>query len=441
MNFRHIHIVGIAGVGTSAIATWAKEAGILVTGSDASTAHGPAKEQLEEAGITWKTFAPENIQGKPDLVVVTNDHGGIDGNPEAIAAKKKGLKVVTYGKALGMIVQGKKLLAVTGTHGKTTTAAMLTLILKEAGLDPSWIVGSRTPDLGPNGHAGKGEYFVAEADEYQDKLPHGRPKFLFLQPYDTVVTSIEFDHPDTFKDVQAVFSAFKKLVKQMRTDGILVVNADYPLAARLIKTAQSRGIRFASYGAKKLWPNLQLQVPGLMNKLNATAAARIAHEVGVPQEAIRRALATFHGVARRFEKKGETDGVTYLDDYAHHPTAVGLTIRAAREQYPNKRIVTIFEPHTFSRTKALKRDFAEVLALADASIITDIYPSREKPERPNEKSLLSQEVADMKKEKIEHISGDLPTVAERVKNIVKPGDVVITMGAGTIYKLHDLLHG
>lgn len=439
-QFTHIHIVGIAGVGTSAIATWAKGAGIKVTGSDVPEAHGPAKEQLEEAGITWKApFSPDNIEGSPDLVVVTNDHGGIEENPEAIEAKKRGLRVVTYGQALGIIVQGKKVLAVAGTHGKTTTAAMLALILREAGIDPSWIVGSRTPDLGPNGHAGTGEYFVAEADEYPDKLPDGQPKFLFLQPHGAIITSIEYDHPDVFRNEKQLATAFKKFVKQCQLRGRVIVNTDYPLAARLIKIAQSRTLRVRPYGKNKLWPNLRLAVPGLMNELNATAAAKMAHEIGVSQDVIRRALTSFHGVARRFEHRGEHGGIQFFDDYAHHPTAIRMTIEAARKQFPGKRIIVIFQPHTFSRTKALKKEFGAALAVADRAVVTDIYPSREKPSTPDESATLAQEIADMKEDRIEHVGGATNNVAKRVREFIKPGDVVFTMGAGSIYKLHDLL--
>lgn len=438
-QIRKVHFVGIAGVGMSALAIYCKKRGMAVTGSDDGREYITWKA-LKRSGISWQnSFDPSHVPPDADLVVVTVAHGGLTENPEAIAAKKRGLQVVSLAQAIGRFANSYKVIAVAGTHGKTTTAAMIATILVRAGLDPSWVpIGTATiPTLPSHGHAGRGEWFITEADEYLDRPrgEGGRPRFLYLEPTIAVITSVDWDHPDVYPTEKHYVNAFKKFMKQVRPGGLIVALGDSPTIRRLAKGVKAR---IVWYGAKRLWPHMRLQVVGLHNKLNATAAARVAHELGIDQKTIVESLAAFRGTERRLENKGEWKGVELIDDYAHHPTEIKASLSALRETYPKRRLVVVFQPHTFSRTKAFLDDFARSFTDADQVMVMDIFGSaRETSGTVTSSDLVKK--AQQHHQHISHVPYDLKTVANQLRRIVKKGDVLVTMGATEVYRLHDLL--
>lgn len=440
-EIKKVHFVGIAGVGMSALAIYCKERGMGVTGSDNGEEYFTWKA-LKAAGLSFtNSFDPRNVPKDADLVVVTTAHGGLALNPEAVAAKEMGLQTVSLARAIGMFANPHKVIAIAGTHGKTTTAAMIATILTKAGRDPSWVpIGTASiPTLPAHGHAGKDEWFITEADEYLDapRDQGGKPRFLYLQPTIAVVTSVEWDHPDAYPTEKTYVSAFKKFLKQVRPNGLIVMLGDSATTRKLAKSAKAK---VWWYGAKRLWSGLKLQVPGLHNRLNATAAAAVAHELGIDQKTILGALADFKGSERRLEGKGDLNGITLIDDYAHHPTEIKAALSAVKEAYPGRRIVVLFQPHTFSRTKAFLSDFAKSFGDANRVFIMDIFPSaREKGGDISSADL----VAETKKhhKAVSLASGDLEVVAQLVRKELKPGDVFVTMGATQVYEVHDILKG
>lgn len=463
---KHIHFIGIKGVGMTALALLAKEAKIRVSGSDVEEKF-LTDEVLKKAGITFKTsFSPENIQGNPDLVVVTGAHGGLD-NPEAQEAQKRGLKVVSQGEAVGIFMEGSILgrvnligISVAGSHGKTTTTSMIAFLLTKAGLDPSFVSGcAGISGLEGPGYCGKGKYFIAEADEYAtfpqtDKTP----KFLWQNPKLAVITNIEYDHPDIFDNLTQIKEAFGQLIQKLPQDGILVTSTDSPTVKSLFEKFGGEKISFGfgptcdwqitrvSFGEGKTWfwakhKNLDLgkftlSVPGKHNALNALAAIVVGVSLGIPIEKIRQILPSFLGTKRRFELIGEIRSVELYDDYAHHPTEITATLKAAKEWFPGKRIIAVFQPHTYSRTKALFDEFARCFSVADQTLLIDIYPSaREEIDPTISSKLLAIEVG-----KHHHNVSYFPgkkEVMEYLGKIVRPNDIILTMGAGDVFSWHQ----
>lgn len=417
---KRIYFVGIKGVAMAALAIWAKEFGKIVAGSDV-TEEFPTDEELNKAKIEVREGFDHAhlIAFKPDLVIYTGAHGGLD-NPQVQAAIERGVPAVPHGKALGMAMEGKRQISVAGSHGKTTSATMIATILTEAGMDPSYAIGCGSiRGLGAGGHAGRGEWFVAEADEYVTDPGHDMtPRFLWQQPEVLVVTNIDFDHPDVYPDLPAIQQAFVRLQKNQVGLKLTVINADDP--ASLVLTT---GPRVVTFGQGVAFP-VTLQVPGQHNILNADAAATACKAIGIPWEAIKRGLEAFGGTKRRLEKLGEVRGAIIYDDYAHHPREIEATIAAVRTLYPKRRIIVVFQPHTYSRTKALMAEFKIALAQADVAIVTDIYASARE----------TQTEAGLAK----HLGGlYTPTrtdVSALLDEELKAGDVVVFMGAGDIYQ-------
>lgn len=469
-KFKHVHFIGIKGVAMTALAIVAKEQGSRVTGSDVEEEF-PTSTVLAKFKIKPLIgFKKENIVGSPDLIVVTGAHGGMS-NPEAQAASKMGLRVLMHGEALGEFMKGKKGIAVAGSHGKTTSAAMVAHILSKAGFDPSFAVGcGEIKSLGTPGHAGKGDYFVVEADEYvTDPGRDPTPRFFWLSPFVAVITNIEYDHPDAYLNIGQVRQAFLTFAKKVPSDGLLVAGidnenvrevlsqikspifqpkADQPLVETFgFSPAAHFQITRVSFGNGRTWFWLKhkgidlgqfaLKIPGRHNAANAVAASIVASHLGISWGKIRQLLPTFSGTRRRFEKVAEREGIAFFDDYAHHPTEIKATLEAARAWFPNGKIVCIFQPHTFSRTKALLGEFSRCFTEADQVIITDIYPSaREKPDPTINSKILVNEI--QKYHKNAHFIGKMEEVVAYFKNHLTPGDIILTMGAGDIYKMHDL---
>lgn len=386
---KHVHFIGIGGTGLSAIARVLLERGIAVSGSDREAS--PLFKAVSEAGAqTFLGHAAEQIAGA-DLIIRSSAIP--DDNPEVQAALAQGIPVLKRAEFLAELTEGQDVIAVAGTHGKTTTTAMLIWILTQLGTDPSFIAGGVVNQLGRNAHAGKGQYFVIEADEYDNM-------FLGLAPKIAVVTNVEHDHPDCFPTEADYVNAFQVFLGKVR-DGLALICEDDPNARQLGEAASGQ-INVLGYGttpgadyrARQIafvdgWPvfhlfhaeqdlgETRLQVPGRHNVLNATAALAVINQLGLDlQEAIE-ALSTFIGAGRRFEVLGEAAGVTVIDDYGHHPTEIATTLEAARSHYPGSRIWAVWQPHTYSRTRSLEPAFIQALDRADRAVILRIYAARE----------------------------------------------------------------
>ncbi|HUS52316.1 MAG TPA: UDP-N-acetylmuramate--L-alanine ligase [Candidatus Bathyarchaeia archaeon] len=457
-KIKHLHFVGIKGVGMTALALCAQDLGIKVTGSDLKEVF-VTDEILEKRKIEWKVgFKKENLVGKPDLVIVTGAHQGL-ANPEAKASRKLGIKTITQGEAVGEFMKGKVGISTCGVGGKTTTAAMIATVLDKAGLKPSFAIGAgEIASLGVSGRYDKGNHFVAEADEYVASPGiDNRPKFIFQKPRVIVATNIEYDHPDVYPDLKAVLVAYKGFFEKIPDDGLLVACIDNQNIRRLLTEikapVQTYGFsREADWQIEKIYfsqeqtlfnlvhqgmavEEIKLQVPGKYNVLNATAAFAVGTFLGIGAQKIKEGLKLFQGTRRRFELIGEVGGVRVYDDYAHHPIEIKSMLAAAKGWFPGKRIIAIFQPHTFSRTKAFFDQFARAFSQAEVVIFTDIYSSaREKPLKGINSRLLAQEAQKYHPRPI-YLAGK-GEVAEYLSENTKIGDIIITVGAGDIFLWH-----
>ncbi len=454
---KKIHFIGIKGVGMTALAILAKEKGFEITGSDVAESF-VTDEALAAAGITVSGFDITNINDNLDLVVISAAFG--KDNVEAREAKKKHLEVMLYSEALAFFARDSHLIAVAGIHGKTTTAAMISFLLVKANLDPSFIIGAgQVKSLETPGHAGKGDYFVLEADEYRKSPEDNNSKFLDLSPEIEIITSIEMDHPDIFASEEMVFDAFYKFACRIPRNGFIVLCTDYPKAQKLQRLLVDRQIE--SYGfqegsswqivdleeseestnfslkhQEKKYGPFKLKVPGRANVLNATAAITASLKIGIEEKLIKKNIADFEGVKRRFEKIGQINEIVIVDDYAHHPRSISLTLAAARKKFPSHKIWCIFQPHTYSRTKALLDDFATAFKEADKVIITEIYASQ----RESQPTISGQQLADVIHHEQRNVRfiGDWSKIIRELES-AEGKILIITMGAGDIYKLATAL--
>lgn len=421
-NAKRIHFVGIKGIAMAALAVWAKEAGKVVTGSDIAE-HFPSDEVLKRVGISVDVgFNEKHIDAcKPDLVIFTGAHDGRD-NGEVKRAITLGIPVLPHGKALGLVMEGHRQITVAGSHGKTTVTAMIATILTKAGLDPSYAIGSgMVSGLGLPGHFGRGEWFVSEGDEYVTDPGHDpTPRFLWQTPEILVVTNIDLDHPDVYPDLPAITKAFQKLVSKSKT---VIISSD-PHSRSLT------GPRVISISEKDI-DDIHLTVPGRHNRMNAALAISAAARVGISRKDALIALATFGGAKRRFEKIGEQSGIVFYDDYAHHPAEISATLAAARSSFSSRRIIAIFQSHTYSRTKVLMDEFARSFTDADVVVMTDIYPSAREHDTMGitGKTLVDETKKYHNKVYFAQGKDEVQTVLAK---LARPGDIVLFMGAGDI---------
>ena len=436
-----IHFVGVGGSGMSGIAEVLANLGYRVSGSD--LADNATTRRLASLGIrTFVGHAAGNIQGAD--VVVTSTAVKAD-NPEVIAAREKRIPVVPRAMMLAELMRLRKGIAIAGTHGKTTTTAMIVSILLGAGRDPSYVVGGIVAGLDSNAHAGAEPLFVIEADEY-DRT------FLSLTPEVAVITNVEHDHPDcypTFEDFRAAFESF---AGRLSAGGLLVACADDPVAREIAERRRAEGGAVALFGlgaqaewrAEEIRPNFaggndflavregrvlglaRLRQPGVHNVSNAMAALAVADRLGVSFRDARNALIEFRGVGRRFEVKGEAQGVTVVDDYAHHPTEIRATLAAAQAAFPERPLWAVWQPHTYSRTKALLPEFAHAFGCAQHVVVLPVYAARE----TDELGLANGQVAAAIQATDVHPVGSLQQAVELLRAHVQAGDVVLTLGAG-----------
>ena len=442
-----VHVVGVGGAGMSAIATVLRAMGHTVTGSDLKASAG--LDRLRAAGVAVTVGHAAGNVGDVDAVTVSTAVPA--SNPEVVAANERGIPVLRRADMLASIAATRRTIAVAGTHGKTTTSSMLALVLVEAGLQPSFIIGGEVNEIGTGALWDDGEWFVAEADESDGT-------FLELGAEVAIVTSVEPDHLEHYGSYADLVRAFERFLADAK--GPRVVCGDDPEAARLgravdavtygtdeaadyrmIATAADRGgTRFALEHRGERLGEVSLPVPGLHNARNACGALVTALLLGVPFDTAVHALARYGGVARRFQFRGERAGVTFVDDYAHLPTEVAAALSAARDGRW-RRIVCVFQPHRFSRTATLWRDFADAFADSDVLVVTDIYSAGEAPRPGISAKLIVDAVLDAHPSQRVAYLPARADVVRYLRTILRPGDVCLTLGAGDLTSVPDeLLH-
>jgi UDP-N-acetylmuramate--alanine ligase len=423
-NIKKIHFIGIGGIGVSAIARMFLARGVEVSGSDIDESE--ITRELEEKGakIFYGEHKAENLADDVDLVVYTV---AIDkDNPEFTKAKELGIEARTYSQMLGIISEGYYTVAVSGTHGKTTTTAMLAKVAVDSDLDPTVIVGSLLKDSGSNLIIGDSDLFIVEACEY-------KRSFLDLNPNILVITNIEEDHLDYYKDLADIQSAFKKLIDKMGENDFVVCNLNDEKVKPVIENVKCKIVDYTNIKDIK-----NLKVTGEYNQQNAKAALAVAEILKVEEEKILKALSEFEGVWRRFEYKGETEsGAEVYDDYAHHPTEIQAVLKAAREKFPDRKIITVFQPHLYSRTKLFFDDIAKSFADTDKVLLAPIYAAREK----NDVSINSQMLADEINKNTSNAEalGSFEEIKQYIKDNTRKDDIILTMGAGDVFKIGEEL--
>ncbi len=438
---KSVHFIGIGGAGLSAIAKVLLESGWQVSGSDEVLSPFAAALRAQGARVA-EGHAAENV-GQAEVVVISS--AVPPDNVEVLAARAQGKPVLKRADFLGGLMEFRTGVAVAGTHGKTTTTGLIAFLLDRAGLDPTFIVGGRLEDYGTNARAGQGQPFVIEADEY-DRM------FLGLAPKIAVITNVEHDHPDSYPTLKELQDAFREFAGRLPDDGLLVVCARDAFARRLAEERRDLGRPASIYGLRTgddfRADNLQLnsaggydflavrrgetlglarnRLPGEHNVLNSLGALAVADHLGVDFNTARNALAEYRGAGRRFEVKGEARGVSVVDDYAHHPTEIRATLAAGRRRFAGHPMWVMFQPHTYSRTRALLSDFAASFEDADHVVIVDIFRSRETKDD-------SIGAADIVKRTHHPDVRHIPALAEAADFLcanLKPGDVLFTLGAG-----------
>ena len=425
-DIKKAHFIGVGGIGMSGLARLFLHENKSVSGSDRTPSAITAALQAEGVKV-FEGHDGNNVAEDAHLVVYTGAvHEKTEGYKELVAAREKGIPTMSYFEALGMVANEYYLIAVAGSHGKTTTTAMLIDIFEEAGLDPSGIVGSLRAKTKSNYRAGKSKYFIVEACEY-------KRDFLSLTPDVLIITNIEHEHVDYYKDLASVQSAFREFALQVREGGAVIVDYSGGNIASVLEGVHASLIDYGKY----FDPTLTLAVPGMHNQMDAAAAKAAAAFVGIAPDVAKAALEKFAGTWRRFEYKGEVRGAKVYDDYGHHPTEIRATIRGVRELYPDRRFVLVFQSHTYSRTHTLFDDFVDALALADRTIHLPIYAARE----TNESGVSHIKLAEAlrKKGKVAEAYETFEEAVEEVRKISTDKDIVLVMGAGDVTQVADML--
>ena len=441
-NIKNIHFVGIGGIGMSGVAEILSQQGLNVSGCDLR--RSPATELLAKRGISVSLgHDPSHLAGIDALVVTAAVRGA---NPEVDAALARGVRVIPRKEVLGALVDSKKAVGVSGTHGKTTTSAMIAVILEEAGLDPTVIVGGMVRNLASNAKRGAGEFLVVEADEYDRTFHH-------MHPHVAVVTNIEADHLEYYGSFEAIIEAFRTFLKGIPAGGLVAGCVDDHQVGLLLDGLT--GVRVVRYGlgvdADFRATNVtfhergssfevegigfvKLFIPGAHNICNALGAIAAARELGVTPRVIVSALARFLGVDRRFQILGEYGGAIVVDDYAHHPTEIAATLNAARGGYPHRRLVALFQPHLYSRTRDFAGDFGRALALADLAFVSPIYAARESAIE----GISAKLIADAARG-VEFLDRSNAEIVNEIRRRLLPNDIFIAMGAGDVHEIAEAL--
>lgn len=439
-----IHFIGIGGVSMSGLARMLRDAGYRISGSDATA--GPQTAALMAEGIPVVIgHQHHELALAADLVITTR---AASANSEVAAARAAGVNLMPRGELLAALTNARRGIAIAGSHGKSTTTGMIATVLSALGHDPSFMIGATLRPTGGNAGSGRGAWMVVEADEFDHA-------FLWLAPEIAIITNVDYDHPDIFPDQAAYDADFCQYANNVAAGGILILAADDPGCQRLrARPDFAPRAQLVTYGETadadwRLAPDaagwqvqppagpeipLALAIPGHHNLLNATAALAALNAAGCAPDTAVKVLAAFPGVGRRFELIGELAEITVIDDYAHHPREIRATLRAARERFPGRRLWAVFQPHTFSRTKALLLDFAAAFTDADAVMILDVYAARETDSFGVNAATLRAALAPGV-----HAAADPADAATKLAALVQPGDVVMTIGAGSVTEVGPML--
>lgn len=452
-DIRRVYLVGIKGTGVSSIAQILVAHGISVSGSDTEE-YFFTEELLKKVHISFfESFSADHITGREDVVIYSTAYS-LEKHPELIEAKKRGIAIMSYPEFLGMLVREKLSIAVCGSHGKTTTTALLAHTLQTVGLDPSAIVGSRVNGWDGGALNGNGVHFVFEADEYQNKLA-------LYQPWSAILTNIDYDHPDFFPTSESYRETFRSFLERIPSHGFLVVCGDDTEA---VKTAKESGRRFVTYGfsensldsefiiydlqstnqltqsfkikrGSEILGEFEISLTGRHNVQNAGGVVAMCYLLKCTMARVAEGLRTFEGTARRFEKVGEQNGVLFFDDYAHHPSEIQALLNGVRMRYPHKRIFAIFQPHTFSRTKAFFEEFSQCFSTVDKVYLLDIYTSAREREGDISSKQLVDRINRYDSGRAEFL-GSIENAVKIVKKEMKRNDIVLTIGAGDVWKVN-----
>ncbi len=431
-----IHIIGIGGTGMSPIAVVLHESGATVTGSDRSESEYTA--DLRSRGI--RVSVPQKAENITDPDIVFYSSAIHDDNPELAEARRRGIPALKRREFLSMMLSGRKTVAIAGSHGKSTTTAMMIWVFHQLGLEPGFVVGSKMKDLKRNAAFGRSEWFIIEADEYDNM-------FLGLDPYTAVLTKVEYDHPDCFPTEELYLKAFESFLGKTQPDGLILLNGDDPKQGLIPYSDQLTVRRYGlnencdfcakdpkvgrngCYTFDFCWGDgsvpAALQIPGLHNVYNAAAVLGVCAYYGLDVQKAAEALSGFHGIERRFEIVADRNGITLIDDYAHHPTEIRATLKAAREYFPERKIWAVWQPHTFSRTQSLLKEFSESFGDADEVIITDIFAARETYSGFG----IDDVMRSVRHPSVRHLGTNADVAAYLAENL-KAGDVVVTLSAG-----------
>ena len=459
-DVNHIHIMGICGTGMAALAGMLKRSGYTITGSDKAV-YPPMSLFLEALNITvYDGYKAENLIPRPDLVIVGNVI--TRKNPEAIALSTTDIPYLSFPQALAhFFIQERTSLVVTGTHGKTTTSSLLASCLNRAALDPTFMIGGIVREFDANFRLGKGEHFVSEGDEYDTAFFDKESKFLHYRPDIAIITSVEFDHADIFDDLDAIKRSFKKFVSLLPADGLIIAHLDDPNVAEVVADApcevqgygetetldwslsdvQASGgmTHFKVQHKGNEWGELSVQLPGRHNCLNALAVSAVLHRIGLTPEVINDGLTHFGGIKRRQEVRGIVGGITVIDDFAHHPTAVKETIKALKNAYNEHRLLCVFEPRTNSSRRAIfQQDYIPCFDDADLTFIREPVPLENVAKE--ELFSASQLCADISARGKHAVAcPDTDAILEVLLPLLKEGDVVAILSNGGFDNIHERL--
>ncbi|MFH0998939.1 MAG: UDP-N-acetylmuramate--L-alanine ligase [Pseudomonadota bacterium] len=443
----HIHFVGIGGIGMSGIAELLLNIGYQVSGSDDASSD-ITENLIKLGGVVYKGHSGEQIQGA-DVVVISSAISS--DNPEVVAARKESIPVIPRAEMLAELMRLKFSVAVAGAHGKTTTTSIVSSVLDKGGLDPTVVIGGRLKSVGSNAVLGKGDFIVAEADESDGS-------FLKYSPTIAVITNIDREHLDFYKDLDHIKSVFLAFIDRIPFYGLAILCLDNEPIQDLIPEIKKRFTTYgmstqADYQARnvvfqgmksrfsidyrgRFLGDILLNLPGLHNIYNATASVAVGLELGIPFEKIRTALETLQGVQRRLEIKGEACGITVVDDYGHHPTEIRSTLEALKECWPGRRKVIAFQPHRYSRTLALFDDFTRAFYQSDVLVVLPIYPAGEKKIEGVSALALCERIQSRGHKNVVYLENVL-TAPTHLLSILRPGDVLLTLGAGDIWKVGE----
>jgi len=460
---QRIHLIGVGGVHMSGIARILRAAGRDVSGSDIHLS--PLTAELQRLGVTVREGHQAANIDEAGLVVYTS--AVREDNPEIQEARRRGIETIKRAAMIARLTAGKKVIAVAGSHGKSTTTSLIAYMLSQAGLSPTFMIGGESRDMGTNAAPGDGEYFVVEADEY-DRA------FLEYRPYLALVTNVEPDHLDIYGSFEALTDAFRQFLSQVDNNGYILACTDSPalqaclpprraiplseavgdgtnhpvrvvsyglsdhaewratrISEVINKTEETKGIHASSFIVefrKQVWGEVVTQLPGAHNVVNSLGAIAAGHTLGLAPDTIRAAVASFQGVRRRFEPLGEAAGVTIMDSYAHHPTEIRADLAAARSRFPGRRLVCLFQPHTYSRTAYLLDEFRSCFADCDVLFLADTYAAREAPSAGMDARALAAEI----REPPARYSGSVKDSASAVADELRADDVFFTIGAGDV---------